>query len=100
MRHSNRCAVFGTTTLIEFDYECVKDQVPDFWKGNKITRGSVVAVDYRTKKVTVNCGSILHYDPEKKTFWNLCIKDVHVPIDYESERDDEPGFDHGYNSDA
>ena len=65
MRYSNRRAVFGANTLVEFDYECVKDQVPDYWKGNKIQSGLVVAVDYRTEKVTVDYGSVLHYDTGK-----------------------------------
>ena len=102
IRRSARRAVFGANTPVEFDYESVKDQIPAFWRRNRITKGIVVAVDYRTEKVTVNCGSLRNEHTGETTIFEfvLDIQDVWVAKDYESERDDEPNFDRGYNSDA
>ena len=68
----------------------------------EITRGRVVAVDYHTEKVTVDCASILEYDNGKEIFFEfvLDIKNVYVPKDYESEVDESGRSDCGYNSDA
>ena len=73
IRHSDRRAVFGAETPVKFDFKCIKDQVPAFWRCNKIIRGTVAAVDYRMEKVTVNSGSVAHEGTEKKLFLNLCL---------------------------
>ena len=39
----------------------MRDQLPEKIKNNKYERGIVVAVDYRTETVTVDCGSIIEY---------------------------------------
>ena len=92
IRRSDRRAVFCAKMPVEFDYESVKDQIPAFSKKNRITRGTVVAVDYRTEKVTVNCGSVGYIGTEGKTALELVldIEDVWAAR----------SFDRRYNSDA
>ena len=48
----------------------------------------------------MDCSTILEYGTGKETYlvFELNIKDVYDPKDYESERDDS-GSDRGYNSD-
>ena len=101
MRRSDKCVVFCANARVEFDKECVKDQLPEAFKGMEITRGHVVAVDYRKEKVTVDCGSILEYGTRKETFFEfvLDINNVYFPKDYESKVDASES-DRGYNSDA
>ena len=103
-RCSARRTVFGANTFVQFDCERVKDQVPESQRENEINCGRVVAVDYCTEKVTVDCGSlVVDSGTGEEIFFEfvLDIQDLYyVPRDYESEVDDEPGFDRGYNSDA
>ena len=96
MRSSARHAFFVLMLSLNLTKNVSKIR---FW--NHSRRGRVVAVDYCTEKVTVDCTSILEYSNEKETFFELVldIKDVHVPKDYESKVD-KSGSDRGYNSDA
>ena len=96
IKRSERRFMFGANCYVEFDLAKVQDQIPKEYQGLKdLNGGHVVAVDYRTEKVTVNCGSILHCHNGKEDMFEfeLSIDDVYVPKDYESEDEDSDRFD-------
>ena len=74
IRRSDRRAVFCAHVFVEFDLDCVRDQIPKKFKNF-------------AEKVTVDCGNttycgtgeVIHH------IFELDIKDVHVPKDYDSE---------------
>ena len=76
----------------------MRDQLPEKIKNNKYERGIVVAVDYRTETVTVDCGSIIEYGVNEIIYlvFELDFKDVFVPPNYYSDYN-EPDSDNDYN---
>ena len=97
-RSERRAPVFGANSVVGFDPECVRDQLPEKIKNNKYERGIVVAVDYRTETVTVDCGSIIEFGDNEIIYlvFELDFKDVFVPPNYHSDFN-EPDSDDDYN---
>ena len=104
-RRTNRRAVFCAHMLVHFEKERIIDQIPEFYRENDVSAGRVVAVDYRTEKVTVDCGSVTgdffgNGTVTVPLVFELDIQDVYVPREYESDCDgDFDNSDHGFNSD-
>lgn len=94
IRRSERRYMFGAHCYVHFDKAKIQDQIPKGYENSpNLNAGNVVAVDYRTKKVTVNCGSVTDYHTGEEVWFEfeLSIFDVYVPKEYESETEDSQG---------
>lgn len=99
-RNDKRGKIFAPFAAVNFSVS-VQDQLPESLKGTKFTGGVVVAVDYRTQKVTVNCGSTESFDPHTIHEFDFVLDfdDVFINWSYDTELD-ESDTDRGYDSNA